>query len=129
MALIYLCDDQDDARKLARFTLQRGGHEVVDFAEGANLLEALAQAVPLPDLLVLDVMMPGISGFELVETLRATPDWADLPVLLLTALNGEEHMEKGIDLGANDYLTKPYSLGELQIRVKGILARRSQLRP
>lgn len=129
MALIYLCDDQDDARKLARFTLQRGGHDVTEFADGQSLLEALASADPLPELLVCDVMMPGLSGFELVERLRATPTWADLPVLLLTALSGEEHMAKGIDLGANDYLSKPYSLGELQIRVKGLLARRPPLRP
>jgi putative two-component system response regulator len=88
----------------------------------------LARLQPLPDLILLDVMMPGIDGFEVLRTLRAEPPTAEIPVILLTALNSAEDEERGLLLGADDYLSKPVRPGVLLARVALQLARRAAAR-
>lgn len=88
----------------------------------------LARLAPLPDLILLDVMMPGIDGFEVLRTLRADPLTTDIPVILLTALGGAEDEERGLLLGADDYVTKPLQPGVLLARIGRLLARRAAVR-
>ena len=90
-------------------------------ADGAAAVEACQAS--RPDLAVLDVMMPGVSGLEAIRAIRADPGLADLPVILLTARAQESDVESGFDSGADDYITKPFSPRELAARVEALLSR------
>ena len=121
MARILVADDDVDIRELVEFKLSTLGHDIVAVADGAAAVEA-CQA-NRPDLAVLDVMMPGVSGLEAIRAIRADPRLADLPVILLTARAQESDVETGFDSGADDYITKPFSPRELASRVEALLAR------
>lgn len=123
MARIVVADDDVDIRDLVEFKLSMFGHEVIAVSDGAAAV-AECQA-RRPDLAVLDVMMPGFSGLEAIRAIRADPALADLPVILLTARAQESDVETGFDLGADDYITKPFSPRELAARVEALLARSS----
>ncbi len=120
---VLVVEDEPDARRLVQRVLERSGLPlVVRTAEsGGEALERIEAA--LPHLLVLDVMMPGMSGFELCERLRSDIRTAFLPVLMLTALDSSEHRTRAFLLGTDDYLTKPFSRDELVARVRRILQR------
>ncbi len=121
MARILVADDDVDIRELVEFKLSTMGHDVVAVADGAAAIDAcLAEK---PDLAVLDVMMPGISGLDAIRAIRAEPTLADLPVILLTARAQETDVETGFDSGADDYITKPFSPRELASRVQALLSR------
>ena len=112
---ILLADDNADMRGYVRRLLVQRGYEVVSVADGEA---ALAEARRNPfDLMLSDIMMPKLDGFELLAALRADPDLKDLPVILLSARAGEEARVDGLDAGADDYLTKPFSARELIARV------------
>ncbi len=117
-ARILLADDNADMRGYIR-RLLAGDYLVEDVADGAQALEA-ARARP-PDLVVSDVMMPGLDGFALLGALRADPQTASVPVILLSARAGEEATVEGLDAGADDYLVKPFSARELRARVRANL--------
>ena len=121
MARIVVADDDVDIRELVEFKLSTLGHDIVAVADGAAAIEA-CQA-QRPDLAVLDVMMPGMSGLEAVRVIRSDPGLADLPVILLTARAQETDVETGFESGADDYITKPFSPRELASRVENLLTR------
>ncbi|TIC84085.1 response regulator [Nocardioides sp. GY 10127] len=121
MARILVADDDVDIRELVEFKLSTLGHEITTVSDGAQAVAA-AKA-DRPDLAVLDVMMPVTSGLEAIRQMRADPDLADLPVILLTARAQESDVESGFDSGADDYITKPFSPRELAARVEALLER------
>lgn len=123
MARILVADDDIDIRELVVFKLTTMGHEVVAVADGAAAV--LACQEQRPDLAVLDVMMPGMSGLDAVRLIRSEAALADLPVILLTARAQESDVATGFDSGADDYITKPFSPRELAQRVEALLARES----
>ena len=123
LPLVLIVDDNpDNINVVGELLLPR--HAVRVANGGARALQ-LARMAPLPDLILLDVMMPGIDGFEVLQTLRADPDTADIPVVLLTALDSDEDEARGLALGAADYLTKPVRPGVLLARLDRLLAQRS----
>jgi two-component system, OmpR family, response regulator MtrA len=121
VARILVADDDVDIRELVEFKLSTLGHDVVAVADGAAAIDACQ--VQRPDLAVLDVMMPGVSGLDAIRAIRADPGLADLPVILLTARAQESDVETGFDSGADDYITKPFSPRELASRVQALLSR------
>ncbi|MEO7217151.1 MAG: response regulator [Gemmatimonadaceae bacterium] len=118
---ILVVDDEPDIVALVTYHLARAGYGISTASTG---VEALAKATAeLPALLVLDLMLPGISGFEVIEKLRANPATAGIAVLMLTARRDEADRVRGLTLGADDYLTKPFSPQEMTLRVAAILRR------
>lgn len=118
---ILVVDDEPDIVALVAYHLARAGYGVSTASTGP---EALAKATSeLPALVVLDLMLPGMSGFEVLERLRANPATAQIAVLSLTARREEPDRVRGLMLGADDYLTKPFSPQELTLRVGAILRR------
>ncbi len=118
---ILVVDDERDITALVAYHLARAGYRVATAADGPSALKAAA-AEP-PDLVVLDLMLPGRSGFEVLEELRRRDDTRDAGVILLTARKEEPDRLKGLSLGADDYLTKPFSPEELVLRVGAVLRR------
>jgi two-component system, OmpR family, response regulator MtrA len=121
VAKIVVADDDADIRDLVVFKLQQSGHHVVAVGDGLAAVEA-CKADP-PDLVVLDVMMPGMSGIDACRALRLDPAMARIPVILLTARAQEADIEQGFSAGADDYVVKPFSPRELASRVTAVLQR------
>lgn len=116
---VLIVDDTAASRDTLEAMLFREGYQLL-FAESAwNCLEILEDSAP--DLILLDVMMPGMTGFELCEKLKAHPDFAAIPVILLTALNKKEDILKGLESGADEFVSKPVSGPEIRARVKNLL--------
>jgi two-component system, OmpR family, response regulator MtrA len=122
VARILVADDDVDIRELVEFKLTTMGHDIVAVGDGAAAIEACREEKP--DLAVLDVMMPGVSGLDAIREIRADELLSDLPVILLTARAQESDVETGFDSGADDYITKPFSPRELAARVDALLATR-----
>jgi len=120
-AKILVVDDEPDAVELVRFNLKNAGFEVSTADDGEEALRK-AHAV-LPDLILLDIMLPEISGVEVCKALRADPATASIPVIMLTAKAEEIDRVLGLEVGADDYVTKPFSPRELILRVKAVLRR------
>lgn len=118
-ARILVVDDNARNVKLLEGMLTMQGYQVVPAYSGAEALERIEQE--LPDLIISDVVMPGMDGFELTQALRARADTRAIPILLLTALRDMEDKHKGLEAGADDFLTKPFSIIELQIRARSLL--------
>jgi len=119
--LVLVVDDEPHIVALVAYHLAKAGYRV---ATAKNGTDALAQASrERPALIVLDLMLPGISGFDVLKKLRARDQTRDVPVLMLTARRNEPDRIEGLTLGADDYLTKPFSAPELVLRVKAILRR------
>jgi two-component system response regulator MtrA len=116
-----VADDDEDIRELVSFKLRHSGHEVVAVADGAAAVAACRDQ--RPDLVILDVMMPGMSGLDAARTLREDPALSGLAVILLTARAQESDIEQGFEAGADDYVVKPFSPRELSSRVAAVLAR------
>ena len=122
MAKILVVDDEPDAVELVAFNLKHAGFDVLTAADGA---EALKKArTDLPDLVVLDLMLPEVDGLEVCKLLRRDATTAGIPILMLTAKAAEIDRVLGLELGADDYVTKPFSPRELMLRIKGLLRRR-----
>lgn len=117
---ILVVDDEPDLCEILKFNLQAAGYEV-SVAHSAR--EALAQDLLQTDLLLLDVMMPGMSGFALAQQLKGQPETAKLPIIFLTARDTERDTLHGFSIGADDYISKPFSVKEVQARVKAVLHR------
>ncbi len=122
-ARILVVDDEPDLLELVRLTLDQAGHQVETAASGREALEALRRH--RPDLLILDLMLPDVSGTEVCRRLRADSELHSLPVIMLTAKADEVDRVVGFERGADDYVTKPFSPRELVLRV-GAVMRRSQ---
>ena len=122
LPLVLAADDDQLIRELIQFRLERSGYEVVTASDGDEALRLARER--LPDLAVLDVMMPGLDGYEVTRQLRADEATSRIPVILLTARVQEADVAQGFEAGADDYLTKPFSPQELRARVQAILGRR-----
>jgi two-component system, OmpR family, phosphate regulon response regulator PhoB len=118
---ILVVEDEPDIRELTRLSLAREGYEVETAATGDEALACLRRS--RPDLVVLDLMLPDRPGTDVCRTIRTTPELADVPVIMLTARSDEVDRVVGFELGADDYVTKPFSPRELGLRVKAILRR------
>ena len=118
---ILVVDDEPDIVALVAFHLVKAGYRVSTASSGPDALRLAKQDIP--SLIVLDLMLPGMSGFDVLEALRADSASRDVPVLMLTARREEPDRIKGLSLGADDYLTKPFSPQELVLRVGAILRR------
>jgi DNA-binding response OmpR family regulator len=118
MARVLIVDDEPNLRHTLSYSLQREGHEVAQAADGETAL-ATAERQPL-DLVILDLMLPGIDGLEVCRRLRQR---SGVPILMLTARDTEIDRVVGLEVGADDYLAKPFSMRELLARVKAILRR------
>lgn len=119
-ARILVVDDEEDICAILKFNLSKEGYEVVT----ANSAEdALMMDIASFNLLVLDVMMGGMSGFELTLKLKSDPKTAGIPVIFITARDTEDDAVEGLDLGADDYISKPFSIREVISRVKAVLRR------
>ncbi|MGE5769558.1 MAG: response regulator transcription factor [Betaproteobacteria bacterium] len=117
---ILIVDDEPNIVISLEFLMKKEGFEVAVASDGD---EALAKVASFnPDLVLLDVMMPKKSGFEVCETLRADPERTGLRIIMLTAKGRDTEVAKGIAMGANAYITKPFSTKDLVVRVKEILA-------
>jgi DNA-binding response OmpR family regulator len=122
MSRVAIVEDEAHIASGLRFNLEAEGHHVTWFESGEAALDQLLAADDATDVVILDVMLPGIDGFEVVRRLRQSD--RRVPVLLLTALHRPEEVLKGFDSGADDYLTKPFDLRILLARVGGLLRRR-----
>jgi len=123
MAKVLVVDDEPNIVLSLEFLMQQAGFEVDTAEDGESALARIAEAAP--DLLLLDISLPGISGFDVLERLRADPTHARLPIVMLTAHGREVEREKGLALGADDYVTKPFSTQALVDKVKTLLAEAS----
>ncbi|MGB2867102.1 MAG: response regulator [Bacteroidota bacterium] len=121
---ILVAEDQKHIRNLIEYKLKNVGFDVVAVEDGAAALET-AKAI-LPDLIMLDVMMPLMTGFEVLSALKQDARTKGIPVLLVTAQSKEHEILHGLELGADDYITKPFSPNELAARVKKVLLRTAQ---
>ncbi len=119
MATVLLVDDDPKIRELLRLYVERDGHRTLDAANGEVAVTTALRA--RPDLVVLDVMLPGLDGFEVAHRIRAA---SDVPILMLTARSGDSDKVVGLDVGADDYVVKPFSPRELMARIRALLRRR-----
>jgi DNA-binding response OmpR family regulator len=120
--IILAADDDEDILELVAFRLERSGYTVLRARDGEQAFELAREAKP--DLAVLDVMMPKLDGFEVTRRLRADEATSRMPIILLTARAQDADLQRGFDAGADDYVRKPFSPQELQMRVQSILGRR-----
>lgn len=120
-ARIVVADDENDIRRLIVFTLRRRGHTVLEAENGDDALALIRREQP--DLAVLDVMMPGLTGLDVVRALATEPETAAIPVVVVSAKGQAGEVEAGLSSGAISYLVKPFSPHDLAARVADILAR------
>jgi len=118
---ILVVDDEPDITALVAYHLARAGYRVSTAAAGPEALRAAREEQP--DIVILDVMLPGVSGYDVLAELRRQEETRDVGVILLTARREEPDRIRGLTLGADDYLTKPFSPAELVLRVQGLLRR------
>ena len=118
---ILLVEDEESIRELVRFNLEKEGFEVLETDDGEKAFELLKKQGA--DLAILDWMIPGVTGLELCRLIRRDPDWKMLPIIMLTAREDEIDKIVGLEMGADDYVTKPFSPRELMSRVKAVLRR------
>ena len=119
--MIYCVEDDAGIRELVVYTLRNTGFEADGFEDGAALTAALKKC--RPQLILLDIMLPGEDGITILRRLRAAPDTAKIPVILLTAKNTEYDKVVGLDTGADDYIPKPFGMMELIARIRAVLRR------
>jgi len=119
--MIYCVEDDNSIRDLIIYTLQTSGFEAKGFAESGSFRRALAEE--LPELIMLDIMLPGEDGIEILKSIRANSITADIPVIMTTARGSEYDKVIGLDSGADDYLAKPFGMMEMVSRVKAVLRR------
>lgn len=118
---ILLLEDDDSLRRLLTRKLESSGYETTALADGRECWRFLTNQAP-PDLVLLDVMVPGLDGFRLLGRIRSDDRLEDVPVLVLSSRGREEDIEKGYELGADDYVTKPFAPSSLVARVRQLLS-------
>ncbi len=119
MPEVLVVDDEPNILLSLEFLMQQAGYNVVTAGDAERAVELIAEHCP--DLILLDISLPGMSGFDLLEQLRQQTGTRNLPVIMLTAHGREVEREKGMALGANDYITKPFSTRDLVSRVDALL--------
>jgi two-component system alkaline phosphatase synthesis response regulator PhoP len=124
---IFIVEDDDNIREMVSYAVKTAGFEAVSFSGGKELFKALSDSLPegngCPDLILLDIMLPGDDGVTILKKLRADKNTAKLPVIMLTAKGTELDKVTGFDSGADDYITKPFSVMEMLSRIKAVLRR------
>ena len=118
MSLIYCIEDDESIRELIIYALKNNGFEAVGFEDGRDLFDS-----PLPDLILLDIMLPGDDGYTLLQKLKSNYRTADIPVIMLTSKTSEFDKVKALDMGADDYVEKPFGVMELISRIRAVLRR------
>ncbi len=126
MSMIYIVEDDRNISEIESFSLRNSGYETAVFETAGDFYETLA--VKIPSLVLLDVMLPDEDGLHIVEKLRKDPQTQKMPIIMVTARGTEMDKVKGLDLGADDYLTKPFGVMELISRVKALLRRSGEAR-
>ena len=121
MALIYIVEDDVNIREIETFSLKNSGYTVMDFECAKDFYHKLSDKVP--DLILLDIMLPDEDGLEILRKLRKNPETRKVPIIVVTAKTTEIDKVKGLDMGADDYLTKPFGVMELIARVRALLRR------
>ena len=121
MALIYIVEDDQNIREIESFALKNSGYTIMDFECAKDFYHQLAEKVP--DCILLDIMLPDEDGLEILKKIRSIPDSRKVPIMMITAKTAELDKVKGLDLGADDYITKPFGIMELISRVKALLRR------
>jgi len=121
--LIAILEDDPDIRKLIKVTLEKEGFKTVEFDRGDNFLKYISSSSYLPDMIILDLMLPDLDGLEICKKLRSGKNTYHLPIIIVSARGEELDRVLGLELGADDYITKPFSTRELVARIKATLRR------
>ena len=121
MAKILIAEDERDIRDLVAFTLRFAGHEVAAASNGEEAVQLAPKEKP--DLILMDVRMPRMTGYDACRVMKADPNLKDIPVVFLSAKGQESEIQTGLDVGAEEYLLKPFAPDQLTERVKAILAK------
>ena len=119
--VIYCVDDEINILQLLKYNLEQSGFTVHTFETGEDML--VRSEKQMPDMFILDLMLPGIDGIEICKKLRQNPGSSNIPIIMLTAKNDEFDRVLGLELGADDYITKPFSVRELTARIKALFRR------
>ncbi|MBR5953790.1 MAG: response regulator transcription factor [Pseudobutyrivibrio sp.] len=123
MALIYIVEDDENIREIEEFALENAGFSVNSFSDAASFFASLERK--LPDLVLLDIMLPDENGNDILTNIRASEITQSIPVIMVTAKTTELDLARGLEIGADDYIKKPFSVVELTSRVKALLRRTS----
>jgi DNA-binding response OmpR family regulator len=121
MAKILIAEDEPDIRELVAFMLRFAGYEVVAASNGEEAVQAATREIP--DLILMDVRMPRMTGYDACRIMKANPTLHDVPVVFLSAKGQESEIQSGLEAGAEEYLLKPFSPDELTSRVRSILSK------
>jgi DNA-binding response OmpR family regulator len=116
---VLIVDDEPGIIVALQFLMEQNGYATMVAFSGEEAMEAVAKHHP--DLMLLDIMLPVVDGFEVCQRVRENPDWSDIRIVLVTALGNEANVTKGLDLGADAYITKPFSNADLVAKVKELL--------
>ena len=119
--MIWCVDDDNTIREIEVYTLEQTGFKARGFADGISMLHALK--TEKPELIILDIMMPEVDGLEILKKLRTDSAYKDIPIIMATAKGTEMDKIGGLNLGADDYLVKPFGVMEMVARVKAVLRR------
>lgn len=125
MAKIFIVEDDTNIREIERYALTNSGYQVEEFDSGVELFRRLQEQIP--SLILLDIMLPNEDGMSILKKIRSSKETMDVPVIMVTAKSSELDKVKGLDSGADDYMTKPFGVMELISRVKALLRRTSKV--
>jgi DNA-binding response OmpR family regulator len=118
---VFVADDEAKLRELVAFHLETAGHDVTIFPDGQACWQRLQEADQLPGVILTDVMMPHMDGFQLVQRVRDDGNLSEIPIVILTGRGTESDVVRGLEIGANDYLTKPFRSQELIAHIERYL--------
>ena len=121
---VYIVDDEPDISELVAVNLEKSGFSALQFEKGETFFQKLVEEIP--DLIILDIMLPDSDGFEICKQLKSNEQYSHIPIIMLSAKGAELEKVLGLEIGADDYVTKPFSPRELVARVKAILRRENQ---
>lgn len=122
---IFIVDDEEEILEILSVNLRAENYEVKEFPSGNQLINQILNEKEIPDLILLDVMMEGINGFDVCRKIRSDDRFTDIPIIFLTAKSSEEDRITGLEFGGDDYISKPFNIKELLLRVKAVLKRNS----
>lgn len=122
--MIFCVEDDSNIRELVVYTLETTGFQARGFEDGQEFLKALAEE--MPELVLMDIMLPGEDGLALLKKMKESAETRNIPIIMVTAKGAEYDKVKGLDLGADDYVTKPFGMMELISRIKAVLRRSGQ---
>lgn len=118
--IIFMTEDDEEMRHLLSFYLEREGFNIIFATDGMEAQTMIEMMTP-PDLVLLDIMLPYMNGFELIKFIRQRPDWKDVPIVMLTARSDEDDVIRALKLGANEYIVKPFKPREMVMRIRRFL--------